>query len=224
MLAMGLVLVGRPWRKRSQGDEEPSSQCKGPLDTDAPSRLTGPGPRAQPSGPVGLGSGHRRARSHRPGTHLLVLPIVAGNRAMSSLSLNGLPIRADQHGRHQTKGAKAWRAGRPPQCQHLSSGTCVGSPGPSTGQVALRGGSHPPASIHPHPLPPGTPESMAPQGTRPPPTKFYPPTLAGDQEAHSSRKNKACGQLFYSHPFICSFEYVCISCSVVSDSSQPHRL
>ena len=177
MLAMGLVLVGRPWRKRSQGDEEPSSQCKGPLDTDAPSRLTGPGPRAQPSGPVGLGSGHRRARSHRPGTHLLVLPIVAGNRAMSSLSLNGLPIRADQHGRHQTKGAKAWRAGRPPQCQHLSSGTCVGSPGPSTGQVALRGGSHPPVSIHPHPLPPGAPESMAPQGTRHPPKVL--PTYPG---------------------------------------------
>ena len=101
----------------------------------------------------------------------------------------------------------------PPQCQHLSSGTSVGSPGPSIGQVALRGGSHPPAGIHPHPLPPDAPESMAPQGT-----------LAGDQEAHSSRKNKACGQLFHSHHFICSFEYVCVSRSVVSDSSQPHRL
>ena len=88
----------------------------------------------------------------------------------------------------------------PPQCQHLSSGTSVGSPGPSIGQVALRGGSHPPAGIHPHPLPPDAPESMAPQGT-----------LAGDQEAHSSRKNKACGQLFHSHHFICSFEYVCVS-------------
>ena len=88
-----------------------------------------------------------------------------------------------------------------------------GSPGPSIGQVALRGGSHPPAGIHPHPLPPDAPESMAPQGT-----------LAGDQEAHSSRKNKACGQLFHSHHFICSFEYVCVSRSVVSDSSQPHRL
>lgn len=38
---------------------------------------------------------------------------------MSSLSLNGLPIRADQHGRHQAKGAKAWKVGRHP----LGAGT-----------------------------------------------------------------------------------------------------
>ena len=79
-----------------------------------PSRLTGPGPCSPPSGPAGSSSRDGRARAHCPGTHLLVLPIVAGDRAMSSLSLNGLPIRADQHRRHQTKGAKAWRAGRPP--------------------------------------------------------------------------------------------------------------
>ena len=64
---------------------------------------------------------HRSSGAHDPGDldmaeapAILVLPIVAGDCAMSSLSFNGLPIRADQHGRHQTKGAKAWRAGRPP--------------------------------------------------------------------------------------------------------------
>lgn len=44
-----------------------------------------------------------------PCTHLLVLPIVAGDSPMSSLSLNRLPIRADQDRRHQAKRAKAWR-------------------------------------------------------------------------------------------------------------------
>ena len=159
---------------------------------------------------MGLGSRDRRAHSHRPGTHLLVLPIVAGDCAMSSLSLNGLPIRADQHGRHQTKGAKAWRAGRPPsvpapllrhlcwvsRAQHRAGGTqrwfsftCWHTPTSSTSTC---------------------PRIYGPPGRKTPPApKFYPPTLAGDQEAHSSRKNKACGQLFYSHHFICSFEYVC---------------
>ena len=82
-------------------------------------RVTGLGPCSQPSGPVGSGPGGRWTCGHGPRTHLLVLPIVAGDCPMSSLSLNGLPIRADQHRRHQAKGAKAWRVGRPP----LSAGT-----------------------------------------------------------------------------------------------------
>ena len=35
MLAIGLVLVGRPWGKGSQGDEEPTSQQECHLDTAA---------------------------------------------------------------------------------------------------------------------------------------------------------------------------------------------
>lgn len=63
------------------------------------SRLTGLGLSSQPSGPVD--------RGHTPYTHLLVLPIMARDRPVSSFSLDGLPIRADQHGRHQAKGTKA---------------------------------------------------------------------------------------------------------------------
>lgn len=66
-------------------------------------KLTGPGPSCQ----LVLGPSGRWACGHGPHTHLLVLPIVAGDRPMSSLSLDGLPIWADQHGRHQAKGAKA---------------------------------------------------------------------------------------------------------------------
>lgn len=64
------------------------------------SRLPGPGPCSQHSRPLGSGP----LTSY---THLLVLPIMAGDCPMSSLSLNGLPIRTDQHRCHQTKGAKA---------------------------------------------------------------------------------------------------------------------
>lgn len=46
--------------------------------------------------------------------YLLVLSVMAGDCPMSSLSLNCLPIRADQHRRHQTEGAKAWGMGRLP--------------------------------------------------------------------------------------------------------------
>lgn len=46
--------------------------------------------------------------------YLLVLSVMAGDCPMSSLSLNCLPIRADQHRCHQTEGAKAWGLGRFP--------------------------------------------------------------------------------------------------------------
>lgn len=41
-------------------------------------------------------------------TYLLVLSVMAGDGPMGGLSLNCLPIRTDQHRRHQAEGAKAW--------------------------------------------------------------------------------------------------------------------
>lgn len=74
-----------------------------------PTRLTGPGPPSQPVW-------------HAPRAYLLVLPIVARDCPVSSLSLDGLSVGADQHGCHQAQGAKAWRVGRTSsECGCLSS-------------------------------------------------------------------------------------------------------
>lgn len=104
MLAMGFVLVGRPWGQGSQGIRSQTSRQGTQLP--APG-LTGQNhPPSLPRQWV-LSRWGRRTVTTVPTTHLLVFPIMAGDRSMSSLSLNGLPIRADQHRRHQAKGAKA---------------------------------------------------------------------------------------------------------------------
>lgn len=45
-------------------------------------------------------------------TDLLVLTVVACHSAMGSLGLDGLSIRAHQHGGHQAEGTKACRGGK----------------------------------------------------------------------------------------------------------------
>lgn len=84
MLAMGLVLVGHP--------------CTG--------RVVSPG--VVSPGVDSLAQAADGLCSPAQHTHLLVLPVVAGDGAMGSLGLNGLPVRTHQDRGHQPQGAEAY--------------------------------------------------------------------------------------------------------------------
>ena len=96
--------------------------------------------------------------------------------------------------------------------------------GPSTGQVALRGGSHSPAGIHPHPLPPRAPESMAPQGARLPPlqSSTHLPWQVTKRLIQAGRIKPVAS--YFTVITLSALLSMCVSCSVVTDSSQPHTL